>query len=76
MTKPVTSAKKSSITIADYPELKLLCWNYKGSIIDGEIALGIYERNWHHVDQNLLTEPERSLIATLSEIYRNGVLHV
>ena len=43
--------RSGAITIADYPELKLLCWNLHIGVIDGETAIGIYERNWHHVHQ-------------------------
>lgn len=65
--------RSGAITIADYPELKLLCWNVHVGVIDGETAIGIYERNWHHVHQNLLTEKEHKLIAELVKAYRNGV---
>lgn len=65
--------RSGAITIADYPELKLLCWNVHVGVIDGETAIGIYERNWHHVHQNLITKKENKLIGALITIHRNGV---
>lgn len=65
--------RSGAITIADYPKLKLLCWNVHVGVIDGETAIGIYKRNWHHVHQNLITQKEHILIGALITIYRNGV---
>ena len=62
------------VTIADYPELKLICWNVHVPSIDGETAYGIYMRNWRFVDANLITENGRKLISELAETYGNGVL--
>lgn len=62
------------VTIADYPELKLICWNVHVPSIDGETAYGIYMLNWRFVSTNLLTENEQKLIAELAETYGSGVL--
>lgn len=65
--------RSGAITLAYYPELKFLCWNLHIGVIDGETAIGIYERNWHHVHQKLITQKEHELIGALIIIYRNGV---
>ncbi|MFT3662571.1 MAG: hypothetical protein QM809_14690 [Gordonia sp. (in: high G+C Gram-positive bacteria)] len=65
------------IVVADYPELRFLCWNLDPTTtVDGPGALALYERNWRHVDQDRLTEREAALIERLVECYGNGVLLV
>ncbi len=54
------------VRLADYPTLKQLAWQVQGT---GELtpreALGIYERNWRHVDEAALLPRERNLIDAL-----------
>ncbi len=65
------------VLIADYPQLRLLCWNRPGDThLDGAVALSLYEGNWRHVDEASLTAEERQLIDELVARYGNGVLNV
>lgn len=65
------------VRIEQYPQLRHLCWNRPpDSVLEGEDALAIYERNWRHVDQEALTPEERDMLARLIARYGNGVLNV
>ena len=65
------------IRIAQYPQLQHLCWNRPpNTVLAGEDALAIYERNWWHVDQDALTPEERDMLTRLIARYGNGVLNV
>ena len=54
-----------------------LAWQLKD---DAELtpveALGLYERNWRHVDQSRLKTAERALIERLKNEQGNGVMLV
>jgi len=64
------------VTIADYPQLKLLCWSRSGAVeIEGEEALGLYENGWRFVDQDALSVAERELIDALCRRFGNGVFN-
>ena len=54
------------VRIADYPQLKQLAWQIHGTdeLTPGE-ALGIYERNWRHLDLAALEPAERDLVDAL-----------
>ncbi len=54
------------IRIADYKQLKRLAWQLKGAKeISPEEALGIYERNWRHIDTKKMDAREQNLIEAL-----------
>lgn len=54
------------IRLADYPQLKRLAWQLKGTTeVTAEEALDLYERNWRHLDQKKLSANERQLIERL-----------
>jgi transcriptional regulator with XRE-family HTH domain len=54
------------IRLADYPQLKQLAWQVHGTdVLTPAEALGIYERNWRHVDVNALEPRERQLVDAL-----------
>lgn len=54
------------VRLADYPQLKQLAWQLEGADeLTPREALGIYERNWRHLDEAALLPHERSLIAAL-----------
>jgi hypothetical protein len=64
-----------AIIPADYPELARLAWNRDPARpITGEEALGLYERNWRHVDIAALSEKERALISLLADRLGGGHL--
>lgn len=56
------------VRLADYPQLKQLAWQVQGvDELTPQEALGIYERNWRHIDEAALLPHERNLIAALRE---------
>jgi transcriptional regulator with XRE-family HTH domain len=56
----------SKIRLADYPQLKRLAWQLKGTkAVTPQEALDLYERNWRHVDQKAMDSKERELVKIL-----------
>lgn len=54
------------IRLADYPQLERLAWQFQGaSDVTPAEALGLYERNWRHIEQGALAPHERALIQQL-----------
>ncbi len=54
------------ICLADHPQLERLAWQFQGaSHVTPAEALSLYERNWRHIEQGALTDPERTLIQQL-----------
>ncbi|CAN7701706.1 helix-turn-helix domain-containing protein [Variovorax sp. LjRoot84] len=54
------------VRIADYPGLKELAWQVHGpQELTPREALGIYERNWRHLDPTTLSPAERDLVDAL-----------
>lgn len=54
------------IRLEDYPQLKQLAWQVRGvDALTPYEALGIYNRNWRHVDVNDLLPKEKALIDAL-----------
>ena len=65
------------IRLADYPQLKKLAWQLHGvATLTPEDALGLYERNWRHVDTAALNPDERTLVNALAQHLRGGRLLV
>lgn len=65
------------IPLADYPQLKRLAWQVHGvDTLSPREALGIYERNWRHLDPDQLEPHERQLIEALREVLGRGGEHV
>lgn len=61
------------IKIADYPQLRQLCWNRPAeTILEGEDASALYERNWRFVQS--LDKDEQELLNTLITTYGGGCL--
>lgn len=56
------------VRVADYPVLQQLAWQAHGaSELTPREALGVYERNWRHVDVEKLSLRERELVDALRE---------
>lgn len=54
------------IPLENYPQLKQLAWQVQGTNeLKPAEALGIYERNWRHIETTALTPQERDLIDAL-----------
>ena len=65
------------IRLADYPQLKKLAWQLHGvRTLTPEDALGLYERNWRHVDTAALDPAERALVTALAQHLGGGRLLV
>lgn len=65
------------IRIADYPQLKRLAWQLHGvTDVSPEAALGLYERNWRHIDVAALEPAERALVTGLVRQLGGGRLLV
>jgi transcriptional regulator with XRE-family HTH domain len=65
------------IKLADYPQLERLAWQLHGvATLSPEEALGLYERNWRHVDTGSLTAQERALVNALVQHLGGGRLLV
>lgn len=65
------------IRLQDYPELKRLAWHVQGADeLTPVEALGIYERNWRHLDTALLTSKEQDLIDGLRQVLARDAEHV
>lgn len=58
------------VRIADYPQLKRLAWNLRGTdTLSPRDALAIYQRNWRHVDEAALDAHERALVDALQQAF-------
>lgn len=81
-----TSAKRRSakergyparVRIADFAQLQRLAWQLHGvATLTPEATLGLYERNWKHVDVARLEPGERALIQALVQDLGGGRLLV
>lgn len=65
------------IRLRDYPQLKQLAWQVHGAetLLPTE-AWDIYERNWRHMDEQVLTVHERQLIDALRLAFGGSDSHV
>lgn len=64
------------IKVNAYLQLHNLCWNRPDDVVvDGQEALGLYERNWRFVEQDKFDEREREreLLETLVARFGDGV---
>ena len=65
------------IRLADYSQLKKLAWQlHDVTTLTPEEALGLYERNWRHVDTAALEPAERTLVHALAQHLGGGRLLV
>ncbi|BDD87678.1 helix-turn-helix domain-containing protein [Desulfofustis limnaeus] len=59
-----------------YPWLKRLAWQIHGTdVLTPKEALGIYQRNWRHVDEDELEPQERNLIKALRLAFADVSIH-
>ena len=60
------------VAIADYPQLKQLAWQVHGvAELSPREALGIYERNWRHLDLETMEPHERHLVEALRQVFED-----
>lgn len=64
---PASDSKlPAAIRVADYPQLRSAAWQLAADVLlTPEEALGIYERNWRHLDRDAMDEREADLLAAL-----------
>ena len=63
------------IDLAEFPQLRQLCWNLKTEFLTRTDAFALYERNWRLIDQSALTASERTLIDQLKDQLGGGVVN-
>mgnify|MGYP000001575090 FL=1 len=56
----------------EYPSLDLLMWDMHTDVIDGALALKIYETKWRYLNPHEVSEEEMALIQTLANEYGGG----
>jgi hypothetical protein len=60
-----------TVRVSDYPQLRLIAWSLRSDAIVTEAdALGIYERNWRHVEA--LDDREAHFVQHLVETCGGG----
>lgn len=65
------------VTLADYPQLRLIAWNRRDEDkINEKEAFALYEAYWRHVEPGKMDDTERAFVIRLAKRYRNGVLQV
>lgn len=65
------------IRLADFPQLKALAWQlHDVDELSPSEALGLYERNWRHVDRAGMEPAERALLEALVNQFGGGRLLV
>ncbi|HKW83533.1 MAG TPA: helix-turn-helix transcriptional regulator [Burkholderiaceae bacterium] len=74
---PTRAVLPAAVRLADYPQLKRLAWQLHGvDEVTPLQALGLYERNWRHVEVDALEPHERALVAALTSQLGEGRLLV
>ncbi len=74
---PLSAIPLERIELAHYPQLAQLAWHLKGaSHITAQDALNLYERNWRHVEPDLMDAQERELLQRLVATLGGGRLFV
>jgi hypothetical protein len=72
-----TSTSLPAVRIADYPQLQRLAWHLPGaSLLTSGEALGVYERNWRHLDFEVMDSSERTFLEMLVSTQGKGHLLV
>ncbi len=66
------------IRLEDYPQLRQLAWQVGDGrqTLTPREALGLYERNWRHVQAELLEPREQALLDGLREVFGGQQLRV
>ena len=59
------------IVLADYPQLRQLAWQVgdRPPVLTPREALGLYERNWRHVQKSALEPREMALLDALRQVF-------
>lgn len=64
------------VQLDTFPQLRRITWNRRDTdtVTEAE-ALALYERNWHHVDQQQMPAREREFLQHLIHFHGGGVFH-
>lgn len=75
---PVEAWLPLQVRLDDYPQLTRLAWQVGDAtrVVSPREALGLYERNWRHLQPELLEPKERALIDALRQVFGAEELHV
>lgn len=66
-----------AVRISDYPQLQQLAWHLpRASVLTPDEALGVYERNWRHLDVEAMDSTERTFLEMLVSTLGKGYLLV
>lgn len=61
-----TAEVPQPVRLADYPQLRQIAWGLRGiDALTPAEALGLYERNWRHLDLQAMEPREQSLVQAL-----------
>ncbi len=75
--KPVNADTNQRIDLNQYAQLRSLAWHLPAAQhIDPAQAFALYERNWRHVDTDILSTAEQALIDQLTQSEGCGILLV
>lgn len=63
------------IRLGDYPQLRRLAWQVgnEATVLAPYEAMGLYERNWRHVDVEALSDREVALVRALGKAFGSGL---
>lgn len=66
------------LRLDEYPQLRRLAWQVgdAAQVVSPREALGLYERNWRHLQPEWLEPKERALIDALRQVFGAEDLHV
>jgi hypothetical protein len=70
-----TKNRAATVRVAQYPQLKDLCWSAAVTELPARYAFAIYERNWRFIDRQRLVPRERLLLETLTRRFGAGVIN-
>ena len=63
------------VRVANYPNLKLLCWSFGAPYVTRRNAFALYERNWRWLDIAGAPPHERELIDDLAREFGRGLIN-
>jgi hypothetical protein len=70
-----TLLDEMALDLEAWPTLRELAWNRAIRFIAAPEALGLYERNWRHIDPAEMTAAERELVRRLTDRYGGGIFN-
>ena len=56
----------------EHPSLSLLMWDMHTDVIDGALALKIYEKKWRYLNPHEVSKEEKDFIQMLADKFGGG----